>query len=80
MLRCGVHPRVGGETLRYSTSHLSLCGVHPRVGGETLRVVLKPPALNLGSIPAWAGKPLIERPVFEQVLRVHPRVGGETQV
>ena len=30
-----------------------------------------------GSIPAWAGKPEVPRPIRVQV-KVHPRVGGET--
>ena len=31
-----------------------------------------------GSIPAWAGKPVVMRPHLGAI-RVYPRVGGETE-
>ena len=67
------HPRVGPER-RFLWN-----GVHPRVGGETPRGrSLRNSAARLGSIPAWAGKPVSPGRGRCRGEGVHPRVGGET--
>ena len=72
-----VYPRVGGETLGASRGGSLIGGLSPRgrgnqAGSET---VVK----CIGSIPAWAGKP-VWRGRWRHNRRVYPRVGGETSV
>ena len=76
-LQSGVHPRVGGETDRKSNDSPRMWGPSPRGrGNPELRQEM---ATQAGSIPAWAGKPRVDRtPAVNR--GVHPRVGGETPV
>ena len=70
-----VHPRVGGETNRHRNRPPVRPGPSPRGRGNRAR----PGQLHVqpGSIPAWAGKPMIGSPSTIPTT-VHPRVGGET--
>ena len=70
-----VHPRVGGETLAWVCSVASVAGPSPRGRGNPKRPALDG-ALSR-SIPAWAGKPQLQRLRLVE-RKVHPRVGGET--
>ena len=70
-----VYPRVGGETACRFSAYGKSMGLSPRGRGN-------PPSHRLssiprGSIPAWAGKPMIAGD-GTQTSRVYPRVGGET--
>ena len=64
----GVYPRVGGETL---DTHPAVSG---RGRGNLFIVAAHRPVV--GSIPAWAGKPVSSCATYPP--RVYPRVGGET--
>ena len=57
LLRCRVHPRVGGETLSFSC--LPPCRQGPSPRGRGNRPRRPDPTGHEGSIPAWAGKPLM---------------------
>ena len=70
-----VHPRVGGETRVRRASGCCHSGPSPRGRGNRLQPRSR--CRPVGSIPAWAGKPLRGPPV-RQPSEVHPRVGGET--
>ena len=70
-----VYPRVGGETVGALGQRLLDKGLSPRGRGNLLRAQRTVPAV--GSIPAWAGKPLVIRNHLMKEM-VYPRVGGET--
>ena len=70
-----VYPRVGGETHSHLMDHHLGEGLSPRGRGNPAAAVRLP--AELGSIPAWAGKPGQDRRV-ECRQQVYPRVGGET--
>ena len=75
LMSCRVHPRVGGETAVFPIAPSPASGPSPRGRGNPHR-----PARRLRgrrSIPAWAGKPQLQR-AGEPRTAVHPRVGGET--
>ena len=72
-----VHPRVGGETLNPLGDFLHHPGPSPRGRGN--RLPRADDGDEIGSIPAWAGKPSPTLPATRS-LRVHPRVGGETDL
>ena len=76
MLCQRVHPRVGGETDLACRLIRRRLGPSPRGRGNPKAAVGA--VVEIGSIPAWAGKP---RPFrrWRQSIRVHPRVGGETR-
>ena len=73
----GVHPRVGGETLRLGAHVAEPLGPSPRGRGNPGAIGSE--ILTSGSIPAWAGKPIFSQPLGHRK-RVHPRVGGETLI
>ena len=73
--RAGVHPRVGGETKNGWGCKCYTRGPSPRGRGNP-KIGFSMQSF-LGSIPAWAGKP-IEGQHAESGCWVHPRVGGET--
>ena len=70
-----VHPRVGGETGGVRTRYLIDEGPSPRGRGNLAPTA--PDMPQLGSIPAWAGKPAAPSTTLQRHT-VHPRVGGET--
>ena len=70
-----VYPRVGGETLLAISVSITTNGLSPRGRGNPGELVIE--VGQLGSIPAWAGKPATE-PAAKPLSRVYPRVGGET--
>ena len=70
-----VYPRVGGETASTITSQRSRSGLSPRGRGN--RDFFGRHDSIVGSIPAWAGKPLL-RYARHNTKKVYPRVGGET--
>ena len=74
--RFTVHPRVGGETMGTCLAIVFFQGPSPRGRGN--RDLRGSPAPEVGSIPAWAGKPPIHGDEGAGI-RVHPRVGGETR-
>ena len=74
-LRSRVHPRVGGETADEIATMIREEGPSPRGRGNPKRPALDG-ALSR-SIPAWAGKPQLQRLRLVE-RKVHPRVGGET--
>ena len=67
---------MGGETSAPRCWRLIAAGLSPRGRGN--RPLLVPVLPNVGSIPAWAGKPVPCHWV-EPDLWVYPRVGGETR-
>ena len=71
----GVHPRVGGETTYKEPPDGWVCGPSPRGRGN--RFAGRRRKQQVGSIPAWAGKPSNSTPDRNSEW-VHPRVGGET--
>ena len=71
----GVHPRVGGETDRALAAAPFIHGSSPRGRGN--RQATAGGAVDLGFIPAWAGKPPCANSTATAA-KVHPRVGGET--
>ena len=72
-----VHPRVGGETRMTVGAERLILGPSPRGRGNHPCRPLD--TRSMGSIPAWAGKPL--RSVRNRSpSSVHPRVGGETSI
>ena len=73
--RSGVYPRVGGETTVEEHPDSIRVGLSPRGRGNLDQSVQDKDAL--GSIPAWAGKP-VKSPTLLRLCRVYPRVGGET--
>ena len=73
--RSRVHPRVGGETCGGTRPLIRRRGPSPRGRGNLLQ--REAAGRQLGSIPAWAGKPSTACGWMRQP-RVHPRVGGET--
>ena len=70
-----VYPRVGGETDFDSSADLLVTGLSPRGRGNLAGS--DPAGGDKGSIPAWAGKPMM-LPYRWCWCRVYPRVGGET--
>ena len=70
-----VYPRVGGETSTRLTVSGRITGLSPRGRGNPVQIVRS--NLDIGSIPAWAGKPAIRGNLL-RVGQVYPRVGGET--
>ena len=70
-----VYPRTGGETLRNTNQLNNPQGLSPHRRGNRFHEHL--PYLDLGSIPAQAGKPS-GRHASAGRLRVYPRTGGET--
>ena len=70
----GVHPRVCGKAARKRCRQRPARGPSPRVRGS--RECAYRRGLDVGSIPACAGKPLL-RPTAWRWRRVHPRVCGE---
>ncbi len=71
----GVYPRVGGGTrLRLEGAH-HLVGLSPRGRGNHLRHLYD--HIAVGSIPAWAGEPVISAVEWRSKW-VYPRVGGGT--
>ena len=72
-----VYPRVGGGTLPEGWLSLSTEGLSPR-GRGNLRGVMGGGNV-IGSIPAWAGEPSVDRGL-PHYPGVYPRVGGGTQV
>ena len=70
-----VYPRVGGETTYTVTSVEPTRGLSPRGRGN--RILCSTGSTAIGSIPAWAGKPVV-RAAQIRYLKVYPRVGGET--
>ena len=73
--RLQVHPRVGGETAVPDADLHVHGGPSPRGRGNQL--CIRDQKARLGSIPAWAGKPVSES-ARNHLREVHPRVGGET--
>ncbi len=72
-----VYPRVGGGTSVSRLNMVTLWGLSPRGrGNPTLAASTMD---SKGSIPAWAGEPLLALVVL-YLLRVYPRVGGGTPV
>ena len=72
---CGVYPRVCGGTARWYCPHQSCAGLSPRMRGNRQGASKKPH--SRGSIPAYAGEPIIvDRP--QQAYKVYPRVCGGT--
>ena len=69
------HPRVGGETRDLISSDRRFSGPSPRGRGN--RVLGLVDEHDVGTIPAWAGKPRNFRAIVV-TLGDHPRVGGET--
>ena len=69
-----VYPRVGGEPTRIGADTLPDKGLSPR--GRGTRSCGLAWSLVWGSIPAWAGNPLVGL-VGAGQLTVYPRVGGE---
>ena len=67
---------MGGETNMNGDTHAAVDGLSPRGRGN--RPQCGPAARGVGSIPAWAGKPLGDRRRPEGS-GVYPRVGGETR-
>ena len=72
-----VHPRVGGETAVRARNADGGEGPSPRGRGNL--AFSHPHLLDLGSIPAWAGKPTTYGRSMTTPA-VHPRVGGETEI
>ena len=73
-VRCGDHPRVGGEKHKEESSVMELQGSPPRGRGK---VVLHCGIIfNVGITPAWAGKSHGFR-LGNVAGQDHPRVGGE---
>ena len=70
-----VHPRVGGETRLLMTLATAFLGSSPRGRGNLDATIAS--GRRHGFIPAWAGKPSLNR-VTRISQGVHPRVGGET--
>ena len=70
-----VYPRVGGETYGAVGGRRPETGLSPRGRGNLARA--QHAAGDVGSIPAWAGKPP-GAPRPSRGRRVYPRVGGET--
>ena len=71
----GVYPRVGGETPCGAPPRRGSSGLSPRGRGNPHAG--RSPLPCRGSIPAWAGKPLM--PIcLRRTIMVYPRVGGET--
>ena len=73
----GVYPRVcGGTRFRRRPNH-PLPGLSPRMRGNPVPAAAQPsPA---GSIPAYAGEPIVTSPPYDS-LRVYPRVCGGTAI
>ena len=73
-LKCGAHPRMGGENARIASLRLRLAGSSPhgrgKPGSGAMVMVLS------GLIPAWAGKTLCSCSWRVQS-SAHPRMGGE---
>ena len=69
------HPRVGGETHVGYNYQLNPWGPSPRGRGNHTEIL--PEIIELGTIPAWAGKPL-SASVSSPSSGDHPHVGGET--
>ena len=70
-----VHPRVGGETVGRRRLSPGRYGPSPRGRGNRDEFLHR--GLEVGSIPAWAGKPGTKSSAVT-LPTVHPRVGGET--
>ena len=70
-----VYPRVGGGTVHVLNRRPSLAGLSPRGRGN--RVQRWDVRTRCGSIPAWAGEPLLG-PLGVITQTVYPRVGGGT--
>ena len=73
----GVYPRVGGGTNQRVIPVPSAVGLSPRGRGNQNGDAFK--AALVGSIPAWAGEPLIWTGSYPGS-RVYPRVGGGTPI
>ena len=71
------HPRVGGENLIGVAADLSAQGSSPRGRGKRFRC--SDDRLDLGLIPAWAGKTSPIRCKSSKPT-AHPRVGGENSM
>ena len=72
-----VYPRVGGGTVLSGLSSQEHQGLSPRGRGNPVRHPYRPrPA---GSIPAWAGEPIMSDRRY-QPSTVYPRVGGGTLI
>ncbi len=69
------HPRVGGGTGQGSRKINVISGPSPRGRGN--RRLGSSFFLRQGTIPAWAGEPLLHRKLFSLAVD-HPRVGGGT--
>ncbi len=71
----GVYPRVGGGTRLLSEAIVLVGGLSPRGRGNHL--ARQSDGFLLGSIPAWAGEPLV---IIHSLTpdAVYPRVGGGT--
>ena len=72
---CRVYPRVGGETRALIAAQEGQQGLSPRGRGNPGMFMLA--CSSGGSIPAWAGKPVVSTG-YDALFRVYPRVGGET--
>ena len=72
----GVYPRVGGGTSDSIRENIRLRGLSPRGRGNPSWTI--PSTVRTGSIPAWAGEPLILY-VVASTGSVYPRVGGGTR-
>ena len=76
-----VYPRVGGgTTFRCLYCRVaSRAEVYPRVGGGTLSCWPGCRYYGAGSIPAWAGEPILITVGDLWAFTVYPRVGGGTR-
>ena len=70
-----VYPRVGGATAGLPPPPVQTDGLSPRGRGN--RYVKAIRTMMAGSIPAWAGQPLLA-PEMGCLVQVYPRVGGAT--
>ena len=70
-----VYPRVGGGTSSATRSGTANQGLSPRGRGNLGS--RRYSTLNLRSIPAWAGEPIL-RALSQLPFKVYPRVGGGT--
>ena len=74
-----VYPRVGGETVWVWGTCCGMLGLSPRGRGNHQLGDQRERSRRLGSIPAWAGKPVSTCAWHaEDWPKVYPRVGGET--
>ena len=70
----GAHPRAGGENSTWNRREVTCVGSSPRGRGK--RLSGSDDRLDLGLIPARAGKTLSPRPRISAA-QAHPRAGGE---